>query len=101
MRTPTLDELLAEEKKAVASSRLNATITVGISEDGDLYVGVYVVAGGVGVVGLVMACVGVRIHCAGQSAADGLQGNRVVVAAGGFPLHRADSIIHLAGFTSR
>ena len=98
---PTLDELLAKERKAVASPHLNATITVKISENGDLHVGVYVVAGGVGVVGLVTACVCVRIHFAGQSAADGVQGDGIVVAAAGHPLRRAGSLIPMAGSTSR
>ena len=84
----------------MASPKLNATIIIGITEDGDLYLGVYVVAGGIGAVGLVAAYACVRIRCAGQHADDGV-GNRVVVAAGGFPLRRADSIIHLAGSTSR
>ena len=81
LQVPTLEELRAKKEKSVASPPITATITLEISKDGGVHVGVYVVAGGVTVVGLVTVYVCVRTHYAGQSVADGTHGAGVVMAS--------------------
>ena len=97
--TPTLEDRLTEEEKAAASPTLNATITIGVKEDGALYLGIYVVVGGMGAGGLVVVVACVRVGCAGRQGDDGAKSS-VVVTAGGFPLRHAESILNLAGSAS-
>ena len=65
----------------MASSPINATIILEVSENGDVHVGVCVVAGGVSVVGLITVYTCVRTHYIGQSVADGAHGAGVVMAS--------------------
>ena len=87
----------------MASPPLNATITLEISKDGGVHVGVYVVAGGVTVVGLVTDYVCARTHHADQSVTGGAHGAQVMVAAATsvHSLRRAESLLPLASSTSR
>ena len=85
------------------SPPINATIILEVSKGGDVYVGVYVVAGGVTVVGLVTVYACVRTHYAGQPVAGGAHGAGVVVAGAAsiHPLRRAESLLPMASSTSR
>ena len=85
-------------KKTAANPTLNTTITIGVKEDWALYLGIYVVVGGIGAGGLVVVVACVRVGCAGRQG-DGAESS-VVVTAGGFPLRHAESILNLAGSAS-
>ena len=87
----------------MASPPINTTIILEVSKDGDVHVGVYVVAGGVSVVGLITVYAFVRTYYSGQPVADGAHGAGVVVAAAAniHPLRRAESLLPMASSTSR
>ena len=96
---PTLQDRSSEEEETAANPTLNTTITIGVKEDGALYLGIYVVVGGIGAGGLVVVVACVRVGCAGRQGNDGAESS-VVVTAGGFPLRHAESILNLAGSAS-
>ena len=96
---PTLKDRSSEEEETAANPTLNTTITIGVKEDGALYLGIYVVVGGIGAGGLIAVYACVRVGCTGRHGDDGA-GSNIVVAARGFPLRHAESILNLAGSAS-
>ena len=92
---PTLKDRFTEEEEPAANPTLDTTITIGVKEDGALYLGIYVVVGGIGAGGLVVVYACVRVGCAGRHGE-----SSVVVTTGGFPLRHAESILNLAGSAS-
>ena len=97
--SPTLKDRFTEEEEPAANPTLNATITIGVTEDGALYLGIYVVVGGIGAGGVVAVYACMRVGCAGRHGDDGAESS-VVMTAGGFPLRHAESILNLAGSAS-